>query len=216
MERLRSLLILILVPVFGFSQDDNRVSIQTHSDVRMIPIAVGLLGSALMGSHIVSPETYSWKTNTISELASQDYTNAWMMRSGLVGFGTLVAGAATWDLAIGRRHWARALPLTIYGTSVALAGVFSARPFEKGVPFSEHEAQLHTMFANIAGFSLSAAMLGHALTEEDDGLRTAHFCSLALVTLCSMMFNLQPQYQGVWQRILWTSGLTWLTVSYSF
>jgi hypothetical protein len=216
MERLRSLLLLMFIPVLGYSQVGNTVPAPTHSDVYVIPIAVGLLGSALLGSHMASPETYSWKTNTISELAAQNYSNAWIMRSGLVGFGGLVAGAATWDLAIGRRHWARALPLTIYGTSVALAGVFSAPPFEKGVPFSEREGRLHTMFANIAGLSLSAAILGHALTEEDDERRTAHWCSLALVTACSMMFNLQPQNQGVWQRVMWASGLTWLTVSYSF
>lgn len=98
-----SLLLLMLFPIFGFAQRSDDFHVRTHSDVYLVPIAVGFLGSTLIASHILSPETYSWKISTVSELGAQNYDHAWIAHAGFVGFGSFISGAA-WDLVIGRKH----------------------------------------------------------------------------------------------------------------
>jgi len=216
MRKLSLLFLILATPFFALSQDIRSSQINNSPSVYMVPIAVGMLGASLTAAHIAAPEDYSWKTNTISDLASQGYDNAWIARTGFISFGSLIATAATLDLINGRGHWEQNAPLAIYGASVALSGVYRAEPFQKGVAYSESEAKLHTIFANVAGIAFVGAMLGTALTETNPQRRIFHYSSMAVVTLCSAMFMLQPQNQGVWQRLLWASSLTWLTVSYSF
>ncbi len=95
-------------------------------------------------------------------------------------------------------------------------GIYSATPFEKGVSYSKQEADLHSIFANIAGFALTTSILSNALKEEKVNRRNIHWSGMAFVVFSSAMFKLMPEQQGLWQRILWTGGLIWLTVSYKF
>ncbi len=177
-------------------------------------VAVGLLGASVVAGHVLAPDSYSWKRNTISELAAQRYDNAWVVRSGFVSFGSLVSVAAARDLATGRKQWAQALPVAMYGAAIAMTAAYSAAPFEPEVPFSKAEANRHSLFATAAGISLSTAMAGHIVLERDHKKRRRHVAGLAVVTLSSIMFMQQPKSQGVWQRTMWLGGLGWLARAY--
>ena len=185
-------------------------------DACFVPAAVALLACLLVSAHLAAPNSYAWTTNTLSELGAQGYEHAWIVRTGFLSFGSLVAGAMIRDLARGRRHWAQSIPLMLYGGSIAMTGVLSTSPFERSVSYSQTEAGVHSVFANVAGFSLAGAMLETGMVETSTTRRIAHFAGLAFVTLISALFMLQPEHQGVWQRVLWVGGLTWLAFAASF
>jgi hypothetical membrane protein len=177
---------------------------------------VSVLTASLLFAHALAPETYSSKTNSISELAGQNYKNAWIMRSGFIGFGLLTTAAAIDGSISSSLSPLQSASLGVYGASMVLSGVFSARSFEKGAALSEQEAQLHSTFANLAGIGLTTAMVIAAISENDPNIRTIN-CSAVIFTLAtSALFKLNPEYKGIWQRILWTGSVGWLTWTYTF
>lgn len=177
-----------------------------------MPGAVGFLGLALIGAHLRAPDVYSARTNTISDLGAQGYDDAWLMRTGFVGFGASVAGLAARDLVLGARGWPEATPLVLYGASMTLTGVFSAPPFVDGLASDATEAELHGLFATTAGVSLTAGMLVAAIRAPDWQRRLFHLGALVLTSATSAAFGLDPARQGVWQRVLWLEGLGWLAL----
>jgi hypothetical membrane protein len=178
-----------------------------------IPVAVGILGVSLIAAHALAPGDYSLRTHTISDLGAQGYDHAWVMRTGFLGFGTVLAGTAVWDLGAAKQPWAREVPLMLYGASMSLSGVFSAPPFRDGEGYSQRQADLHQVSAMSAGLSLSAAMLAHAITEDEPAKRWFDVGALVFTGAVSAAFALDAENQGIWQRVLWAGGLSWLTVS---
>jgi len=112
-------------------------------------------------------------------------------------------------------RWYVAAPTMAYALSISLTGIFSTSPCETGVPHSAEESEMHSLFANIAGIAFTAATLGLLLTEDDLRMRLVHLAGLSIVTFSSIMSNMQPEYRGIYQRILWAGGLSWLTVSFA-
>lgn len=165
-------------------------------------------------AHILAPEVYDWKRNTISELASQGYRHKWIMQIGFIGFGFLLSIGAITNFRQGRKYRFRHLPLIIYALGILMAGIFCTRPFVDGVPYSEVEARLHSSFASIAGFALSAAMLLYFLTDQSRR-RILHAISLVLVLGLSIAFGLASSYAGIVQRILYLVGFSWLIFIYN-
>lgn len=115
-------------------------------DTCLIDGAVGWLSLALLTAHLVAPVTYHFKSNTISDLGAQNYKNAWIMRSGFLGFGALTATAGIWDMVAKKKPWVSMVPLTVYGLSMVATGLFSTAPFEDGVSFSQNEENLRKMY----------------------------------------------------------------------
>lgn len=91
MRSVYTLIVLALVSASGHSADQESRTLG-QSALYMVPSAVGLLCVSLVTAHVLAPETYSWKVNTISELASRGYRYAWLMCAGFIGFGVLVGG----------------------------------------------------------------------------------------------------------------------------
>ena len=153
-------------------------------------------------AHIFVPEPYNWMHNTISELASQGYPNKWIMQIGFIGFGVLLSIGTITSFRQEGKYRFRHLPLLIYALGILMTGIFCTRPFVDGVPYSEVEARLHSSFASIAGFALSAAMLLYFLTDHSRR-RILHAISLVLVLGLSISFGLASSYAGIVQRILY-------------
>ena len=165
-------------------------------------------------AHIYVPEPYNWMHNTISELASQGYRNKWIMQLGFIGFGILLSVGAITNFRQEGKYRLRHLPLVIYALGILMAGIFCTRPFVDGIPYSEVEARLHSIFASIAGFALSAAMLMYFLTDHSRR-RILHAISLLLVLSLSISFGLASSYAGIVQRILYLVGFIWLVFIYN-
>jgi hypothetical membrane protein len=174
-----------------------------------VRVAISWLVATLVAAHVLAPDSYSLVTNTMSELGAQNTENAWVARAGYIGFGVLLACHYSGDLVHVRRVWAQALLLLLYGSTIALTGVFSTAPFEGGV-FSEPESLLHSVFATLAGAFLSAAIFIAAWRALTRRSRWRHAGSLAFVALASALFAAIPEYRGISQRALWLGGLWWL------
>jgi hypothetical membrane protein len=205
----------LILTSFVYSTDSKSI-VNNQTDKYLVPTAVGVLAVSLIAAHIVAPENYSLQKNTISDLGAQNYNKAWIMRSGFISFGALVTSAALWDLVDNRKPLICTIPVAVYGISMIATGLYSAAPFESGTNYSEREANTHSFFANLAGIALTTAILGHMITENNPTMRIVHTSGLTFVVLNSALFKIDPEHQGIYQRILWTGSLTWLSISFSF
>ena len=165
-------------------------------------------------AHILAPEAYDWKRNTISELAAQGYRHKWIMQIGFIGFGVLLSVGVLQNIRKERNYRFRQFPLLIYAIGILLAGIFCTRPFVDGIPYSEVEARLHSSFASIAGFALSATLLLYFLTDNRRR-KLPQLISLFLVLGLSITFSLLSSYTGIVQRMLYLVGFSWLIFIYS-
>jgi len=98
----------------------------------------------------------------------------------------------------------------LYGLAILMSGIFSTNPFIDGAPYSEAEAQLHTVFATAAGVALSVGILLVALIETTKSRRVMHWIALVLTVLLSMLLGNFPMVMGAFQRALWVVGFSWL------
>jgi hypothetical protein len=114
-----------------------------------------------------------------------------------------------------KKPWVSMVPITLYGLSMVATGFFSAAPFEEGMTYSQKEEDLHSVFANVAGIALMAAILSNVILEDETQKRIANISALAFVALSSAMFKIDAERQGVYQRVLWAGSLAWLTFSFS-
>jgi hypothetical membrane protein len=161
-------------------------------------------------AHIVVGEQYVWYRHSISQLAGQEYAQAWIMRAGFLGFGVLVQIAGIGRIRAAGRYWYRELPIMIYGLSILASGIFSAAPFIEGVAYSEWEAQLHTLFATAGGWALTAGILLYMLTDRLNSRRTVHAVALILTMGVAFSFFSLPTVSGALQYLLWLVGFSWL------
>ena len=53
-------------------------------------IAVAVFIGIIIIAHLSANGSYSWKTNTVSELAAQGYERKWIMQIGFVLFGLIL------------------------------------------------------------------------------------------------------------------------------
>jgi hypothetical membrane protein len=184
------------------------------TNMKFNALSVLFIVIVILIAHILAPEAYDWKRNTISELAAQGYRHKWIMQIGFIGFGVLLSVGVLQNIRQERNYRFRQFPLLIYAIGILLAGIFCTRPFVDGIPYSEVEARLHSSFASIAGFALSAAMLLYFLTDQSRR-RILHAISLVLVLGLSITFGLASSYAGIVQRILYLVGFSWLIFIYN-
>jgi hypothetical membrane protein len=186
----------------------RELSLQDVNTVAVVFIAV-----LIVVAHLVAPASYSWRDNTISQLAAQGYARAWIMRLGFVGFGILIVLGALDRARTNRRSWfhqARELALVLYGLGLLLAGSFSAEPFLPGVAFSESQAQLHSIAATLAGLGISLGMLLYLVRPGPLRNKIPDLVALTLTLAFSALFGMATSGAGIWQRCLWAVGFVWL------
>ncbi len=188
---------------------------------RLIAFAVIFFVSVIIAAHLAAPTTYSFTHNTVSELGSQGYDRAWIMRTGFWVFGALMA-VGMGLLAARRTLFMLAdAALALYGLGIFLTGVFSAAPFEPGISYSVSQHQLHSLFATTAGVMISLCMIVSAVLDEGRGRRVFHIAAVALVMGLSFSFGLAengsiPVGQGLVQKTMWVIGLSWVLINYVF
>jgi hypothetical membrane protein len=160
-------------------------------------------------AHLLSPSSYEWSRNTISDLGAQGYSKNFVMRIGLVGFGgLLVAGVLVNGPA------PRTSLILLYGAAILVTGVFCAKPFLPSAEWSTREHQLHSLFAQIAGVAFILAMLVSTFTSPSNGERWIHVLFVLLVSICSGLFMFWTDRQGIAQRLLYLVSFIWLTRFY--
>lgn len=209
------MIIYLLIAAIWTSQLQARDNVLYQTDIALVPIGVGVLGLSLITAHMAAPPEYSVVRHTISHLGAQNYSNAWIMRTGFITFGATLSAASVWDMATSNRHLAQSIPLLVYGTSMAMTGFFSAEPFVSGTPYNQPEDDFHGFFAMTAGIALTTSIIASAIVEKRPIYRAVHVTAALFVPFASMMFQIMPEYQGLWQRALWAGGLAWVTFTFS-
>lgn len=178
-------------------------------------IAILYFVAVIILAHFFAPPGYVWTHNTISDLASQGHAHKWIMQAGFIGFGLLLAAGLVWkSYALGGIHFPD-LPILVYGLSILVTGFFCAAPLDSALVFSENEAQIHSLFAMIAGFALIAGILWYLIVSP--GKRTVHLMFIVLIAGTSMAFGLSesgtiPIGKGIVQRSLYLVSFIWLAM----
>jgi len=103
--------------------------------------------------------------------------------------------------------------ILVYGLSILITGIYCAAPFDSTISYSMKEAQIHSLFATIAGFALVGGILWYLITSPEKWL--FHLLFLGLITGMSMLFGLSengiiPIGKGVVQRTLYLVAFIWL------
>jgi hypothetical protein len=172
-------------------------------------IGIAWLVAALTVAHLLAPTDYWLASDTLADLGAQGVEYAWISRAGFIGYGVLLAWHYSGDLVLVRRSWGQAVLLLLYGSTIALTGVFSTAP-APGMSFSEPESLLHTVFSLLAGTCLACAILMSALQAHVPKERSRHYAVLGLTVLSVGLFVALPEYQGVTERVFWLGVLWWV------
>ncbi|NNC41487.1 MAG: DUF998 domain-containing protein [Acidimicrobiia bacterium] len=176
-----------------------------------VAVGVALLGGSAVCialAPLLMADSYSIIEHSISESAGQGIQGAWLARTGflLLGFAVLiVAGlaAARWGL------WGR-IAHRLYGVSMIAVAAFAHMPWEE-VPYDEFEDFLHSVGANLVGFSFTVGVLlvslrrgpGHRWAQIYDGIAVG-----AAFVIPMIMFSVDG-IAGVVQRTMFAIGYLW-------
>lgn len=150
---------------------------------------------------------YSIIRHSISELGAQVTPASWLMNLGFWAFGLGVTADAIRrysDQPIG------ALAFTIFGLSMILCGLFSHRPIDETLPFSQQEDDLHSVFASLAGTSFVFGAISFAFTQRETWRRLACLAAAILATSLSVAMAQAPDMAGLPQRAIFAISFVWL------
>ena len=182
--------------------------------IRLFAIAVAYFIVIIVLAHFFAPAGYDWTQNTISELASQGHTYKWIMQAGLIGFGfILILGAIRYFKRNTQSHFL--FFVEVYGLSIFLSGIYCTAPIDSSIPFSVEESSLHSLFATVAGISMSLGILWQVFTSVNDRERRIRLIFLLFTVGLSGLFGLVENQiftldKGIIQRALYLVGLVWL------
>jgi hypothetical protein len=177
--------------------------------------SVGLFVGLIIIAHFFTTSPYNWRINTISELASQHYQYRWIMKTGFILFGGVLAIGITNKLINGDGKLLTELPILIYALAIMISGLYSTKPIVDGIEYSELESKIHSYSAQIAGMAFSIGLLIYGFTETNTNLKIIHFVTFAFVVLFSALFGIMDSNIGIIQRIMYLGSFVWLTLFYN-
>lgn len=177
--------------------------------------SVGLFVGFIIIAHFFAASPYDWRTNTISELASQHYQYRWIMKIGFILFGGILAIGIVSKLMRGKGYILSELPFLIYGLSILASGFYSTKPFVEGIEYSSIESNIHSFAAQIAGIAFSIGLLIHGFSETNQNLRIIHFVTFTFVVGLSALFGITDSNVGIVQRVMYLGSFVWLTLFYN-
>lgn len=124
-----------------------------------VPSAIIYFVLIILIAHLLPPKAYQWQVNTISDLGAQQYENAWLVQLGFIGFGALMLFVVLSNFWSTTTKNYSDLLLTFYALCILLTGIWSVTPFTGELEYSLQEDNLHTLFAQLAGFAFSFVWL---------------------------------------------------------
>lgn len=152
------------------------------------------------------PEYVIFK-NTTSHLGAQNAPNAWIMNLSFI-----LIGAATihemWK-ALGA-FWFQKIIISVFAIGLIMTGIFHHAPIVEGIPFSDFQDQMHSIFASIVGFSFTLFAISIAFIEEEKNRRIIAFIVCLGSMAISVLIFTVPDFAGIWQRIMFIGAFGWL------
>ncbi len=184
-----------------------------------INIAIFYFVAVILVAHYFAPNVYHWTTNTISDLAAQNYNYAWIMRVGFIGFGLLLNMGILFKFYQTKSINSPDVLIMIYGLAILCSGFFSTMPFDGSKDYSIMADKLHSLFAQTAGIALSIGILVYLLLSHGNE-KLIHFSFLVSVIGISALFGLSKNGTinidyGIIQRLLYLVSFIWLLLTYN-
>lgn len=179
-----------------------------------LSLAVIYFAFVILVAHFFAPPGYVWTQNTISDLASQGHVNKWIMQAGFIGFGAMLAAGVVYTLKQNPRL-VFLYAVALYGLSILGSGIFCTAPVDSTIPYSVPEAELHSLFATVAGIGMTVGILWQIVFSVNRRERGMRILFLLLVVGFSALFGMADDGalnigKGILQRLLYLSGLAWL------
>jgi hypothetical protein len=174
--------------------------------VALAGLASSLVALAL--APVLMPASYSWVAHTTSESAAQGVPWAWLARVGFVLFGGAVVLLAwrtgRWGTGGRRLHG-------LFGLLLVAAAVFSARPWDPALPFSELEDLAHSVAATAMGVAFAFAVVAVALrrwqrVRDVDVLGVVAVVASVVLPVGMMV---APHGAGLLQRLMFLVAYCW-------
>lgn len=165
-------------------------------------------------AHAFAQPGYVWTQNTISDLAAQGHANKWIMQLGFIGFGVLPVAGVVSDLKRNPRLYFL-YAVAAYGLAIFMTGIFCTVPIDTTLAYVVSEAELHSLFATIAGFGMTLGIGLQIIFSANNRERGMRVGFLILVIGFSALFDIAAggdweMDKGIFQRLLYLSGLAWL------
>lgn len=152
-------------------------------------------------------EGYSILENTTSQLGAQSTPNAWIMNVVFISLGFFTILSA---LSYLRNLWFQKIILIIFGLSLIMAALYRHAPISPELPFNPQEDDLHSLFADVCGYSFVIFAIAISFVEKTSARRALALSVGIGATLLSLAMFLVPDYMGVWQRIIFIGSFAWL------
>lgn len=180
-----------------------------HFKIHFPIISVAAFVVAILMAHIFATNNYEWTKNTMSDLGAQNYDRKLIMQIGFLTFGLILCGG----IVLNGLKW-RTAPIFIYGVCVGLTGIFCTKPFFVTDSYSVSESQMHSVFAQSAGFSLCLGILVQIFFTQSANEKFVHLSFFIAIIGLSATFGLVQEYQGIMQRVLYCTSFIWLVKLY--
>ena len=174
-------------------------------------VLVMLVASALMlavcGDAVDG--TYDWRRHTTSEAAGQGVRGAWVARTGFLLFGVAVL-----TLTSGRaRPWKRlpTLAHTVFGLCFLAVAAFSARSWDRTVPYDPTEDTLHSVGATLMGFAFAFGVATVAADRVEDNARPQPLDFIAVAASVAIPLGMirYESSAGLLQRLMFLVAYVW-------
>jgi hypothetical membrane protein len=183
--------------------------------LRPFSVAVAYFVAVIIVAHFFSQFNYDWTQNTISDLGAQGHVYNWIMRAGFIGFGLILTFGVVRYLSQPATRQYFLLFIAGYGLSVLVTGIFCTAPIDPSLLYSARQASLHSLFATLAGISMTLGLLLQVMRPTNPRQCWTRLVFLLLVVGISALFgmaenNILALGKGVVQRTLYLSGLAWL------
>jgi len=174
-----------------------------------VGIAIVVFSVAIILAHIFSTSNYNWAKHTISHLGAQGYNQKLIMQLGFIAFGVLLAVG----FFINSFSW-RVAPMLVYAVCIAGTGIFCAKPFFEVQYFDTAQANIHSILAQMAGIGFTLSIIIELYFYTSTHQKWWHIAFLILVVVCSALFGILKNYQGIAQRLLYLVSFIWLLKFY--
>ncbi len=167
-------------------------------------------------AHFFAPEGYLFYQHTMSELAGQGVTNAWILTTGFVVGGSLYIGFALFYL----RN--QNLPIWLFwltalnGLMTLLLGVFpTSYDGLMNANVNETVVIIHRYIAYASNLLTLASITTHAALSKQRILKLQHLFFLVFAFVFSGFFVLYRQdIRGIFQRLILLTTTLWTVTSY--
>lgn len=163
----------------------------------------------LIWAHAVAPEDYDPLIQPISSLGSQGYAHQWILRAGLLAFGSMMTIGILLNGIRGRT-----IPVLLYALCMTITGIFSAAPWDDALYYSGFAAAMNGMFSQLADWSLVASMFIQVVQSAKPEIRRIHYLFFTAALIIALGVWFIPEYKGILQRVLWAVGLNWLVLHF--